>query len=1239
MVRKPFFNAFSILAVMFVLNGFLLAQGTTSRLTGTVTDNSGAAVAGATVTLTNEGTGTSISMETSESGSYTFDLIQPGTYSVSVERQGFKKFVSTGNTVSVNLPATVNVGLEVGGLNETVTVEGSAEIVQTSTSGNVGSTIEQRTLEALPVVSLRGRNPLDLINFQPGVTFGSNTGGGIHVHGSRDRAFNFTLDGIDINESSAGGANFTPIRANPDSLQEMQFVTSNFTAELGRSSGAQVSLITKSGTNEFRGNAFEFYQTPEFIANEWENNAVGTPKRQFVQHIFGGSLGGPIIKNRFFFFTNLQMLRASESRQVSSTVYTQLARQGIFRYIVGGRNAPAGTSPSTANPAGASVDAAGNPLYAACNGTPPTNAPCIATYNIGANSPITIDPRLQGVINAMPLPNDYISGGDGLNTARITFNAPQREKQYDFVSKFDFKIAENNQIYVRYAQGNQDTFGDFGNDGWRLFPDSPDQVNTFRRPRNLAINHRWSPTANLTNEFVFGLNRFSFDFATPTPNEDFPYAFNTIATPETNFAYNARRVRTYQFVDNLTYVLKSHLLKGGINFRFGRQVDDRSGAGGQIEPRIGFGSGSSDFTGYNLPTAGSTSINSADRTTLQGTINNFIGRIGSISQGFVSDPSNPSQFAPAGTRYNEVADYPEYDFYVQDTWKARQNLTLDLGLRWEFKLAPTTQLRPVLRPNQPITAGSAPTNTLRFEEGELFPNDLNNVSPSIGFAWDPFSDGKTSIRANYRLSYDKFPSQLFAANIFQSAPGNTTTGTVQGIASQNRLLRNGIPNVTPTRTPDELRQPIPFSTNSIVLIDPELQFPESHQWFVGLQREIWFNNVLEVNYIGRKGKHLFGGYDANQVNIFASDPRCNQNFLQAFNAIRAGSTNECLTNLLFTGNIGSPTNNTGTTAFRNITAVSSALSTTNTGGGVAAAAAAVSQNSNSSGQQIIGLSTGFNNPFFFQPFPQFSGALNVLDSKDYSNYHGLEVIMKRRLTSGIGYQVSYTWSVSKDTRSFDPTFTLVSRGNAQSASSTPFDINNRDLNYSWSDFDRRHVVQATFVADLPFGRGRAFGSDIPKALDYVIGGWQLSGTFFYGSGRPFTVYSGLNTFSNAVQSTANCNNCPRDLGRLVQENGLNYWFTPEQRAMFTQPAPGELGNTPRNYFIGPSRNSINASLSKKFKFSERYSFDLRVDASNLPNIPSFGLPTATVSSTSFGQIGNSVLSFSRRLQLSGKFNF
>ncbi|MDQ3798423.1 MAG: Plug and carboxypeptidase regulatory-like domain-containing protein, partial [Acidobacteriota bacterium] len=439
------------------------AQGTTSRVTGTVTDAAGAAVAGATVTLTAEATNAVLTTQTSESGVYTFDLIQSGTYTVSVEKSGFKRFVSTGNTVNVNLPATVNVTLEAGGVSEVVTVESTVEQVQTSTSGNVGSTIEQRTLESLPIVGARGRNPLDLLNFQPGVVTGANTGGGVHVHGSRDRSFNFTLDGIDINESTAGGSNFTPLRTNPDSLQEFQIVTGNFTAELGRSSGAQVSLVTRSGTNRLRGNVFEYYQTPEFHANEYELTTVGLPRRQFVQHIFGGSVGGPLVnpgfgegtpmidvlKDRAFFFVNLQMLRARESRLQQRTVYTQTARNGIFRYVQNGRNFPAG-SPTP------SVDASGNPLLPNCPVTPATN-PCVNTYNIAANPSGTgIDPRLQSIINSMPLPNDF-TRGDGLNTAGFNFVAPQLEKQYDFVTRLDFKVNERCQFYIRYAQGEQNT--------------------------------------------------------------------------------------------------------------------------------------------------------------------------------------------------------------------------------------------------------------------------------------------------------------------------------------------------------------------------------------------------------------------------------------------------------------------------------------------------------------------------------------------------------------------------------------------------------------------------------------------------------------------------------------------------------------------------------------------------------------------------------------------------------------
>src|SRR5689334_13097650 len=399
-------------------------QGTTSRVTGTVQDANGGAVAGAMVTLTNEATGVSFNAETSESGTYSFDLVQAGKYTVTIEKQGFKKFISTANPVNVNQPATINAALETGGLTETVTVQAGAEQVQTSSSGNIGSTIEQRTLEALPIVGTRGRNPLDLLNFQPGVVIGGNTGGAVNVNGSRDRAFNFTLDGIDINESTAGGSNFTPLRPNPDSVEELQVVTSNFTAELGRSSGANVTLVTRSGTNEFHGNMFEYYRTPRFDAASYPVTIAGLPKDQFVQHIFGGSLGGPLfdpgfgeggrgfrwLRDKAFFFTNLQLLRAYDTALVTRTVYTAAARAGLFRYVVGRANSPSGTST-------ASVDALGNPTLPACVGSPPSNAPCIGSYNIATNpTGVGIDSTLASIINAMPLPNNF-TAGDGLNTA------------------------------------------------------------------------------------------------------------------------------------------------------------------------------------------------------------------------------------------------------------------------------------------------------------------------------------------------------------------------------------------------------------------------------------------------------------------------------------------------------------------------------------------------------------------------------------------------------------------------------------------------------------------------------------------------------------------------------------------------------------------------------------------------------------------------------------------------------
>lgn len=251
-----------VLSCAVALASSAAAQGTTSRVLGTVMDQSGAVVPGATVTLTNESTGISFTAVTTGAGTYTFEAIQIGTYSVTVELQGFKKFISSGNLVNISEPTTANARLVPGGMTEEVEVRAAAPTVQTGTSGNIGTTFEQKTIESLPIIGGRGRNVLDLVLTQPGVVSGGNTGGGVHVNGARDRSWNYTLDGIDNNESSAGGGNFAPLRTNPDSIAECRVLTGNVTAELGRNSGGQVNMVTRSGTNIFSGTAYSFDRRP-----------------------------------------------------------------------------------------------------------------------------------------------------------------------------------------------------------------------------------------------------------------------------------------------------------------------------------------------------------------------------------------------------------------------------------------------------------------------------------------------------------------------------------------------------------------------------------------------------------------------------------------------------------------------------------------------------------------------------------------------------------------------------------------------------------------------------------------------------------------------------------------------------------------------------------------------------------------------------------------------------------------
>jgi hypothetical protein len=1201
-------RAFSLLITFACL---LAAQGTTSRVTGAVSDSSGASISGARLQLTNSETGVSFNSVSSDSGVFVFEAIQVGTYSLSAEQAGFKKWTGRNIRLNIGQPATVNIRMEVGAVTESVEVAESYEAVQTSSSGNFGNVFTEKVIKDLPIVGTRGRNPVDLVLRQPGVVSGSASGGGVHVRGSRDRAWNYTLDGIDMNETSAGGGNFTPIRVNPDMLAEFRVITGNATAEFGRSSGAQVAMVTKSGGNQIHGDAFWFYRTPRFNANEWENNINNIGKRQFVQNIWGGSVGGPIKKNKLFFYTNLQQLRARESAQVNRTVLTQSARQGIFRYNTAGRNQPSGV-------AGSAIDASGNVL-------PNIN---VATYNVVQNDPgrLGIDSTIRGLIDQTPLPNNF-TGGDGLNTAFYTFTPLQREQQWDYTGKVDYILNEKNTLYGRYSIGRQNTLCDRGNGGQELFPGLPCPVNTYRDPQNFAANWRSNPTPTITNELVFGLNRFKFNFDNPFSSLDSPnYTLGVgLSSPVANFFNNVRQLNTWQLVENFSKFAGAHTIRAGANLRVSSHRDWRGTlAGLNASPEVNFDRTINvvDSAAFGLPAG----INQAfDRSSLESYINTMLGRVGQQQQGLVASNGRFGRGL-----FEITTNYNEYDLYIQDTWKVRRNLTIDLGLRWELRPAVTANPSGDLYvPNRAVTAGSAPSNTLRWVNGSPWGSRNNNFGPSLGFAWDPFGTGKTSVRGNYRLSYDRIQTFLLSGNVVNATPGQTFAAIDRTFGQGGGRLRNLPAIATPTQTPEALRQPAAFSNASNAAFDPSLRMPTTHQWGLSIQREVMNKTVVEVSYFGRRAYGLQGAYNINQAEIQRNG------FVDAFRTVQSGGESPLMNQLLGAWT-GKPATESGSAFARRNFAANFA---NNSVGGLAATLATRTERGTS-----LADAAGLG-PYFFYSFPQFAGGFNIIDSNDFSTYHGLEMQLERRFSNGFTGQISYTFSKSLDTRSFDPNFTTAATGTGQAASSTPFDNFNRKLNYAPSDFDRTHVVQSYWVYELPFGKGRRLLGNAARAVDYVIGGWQLGGLTTIQGGRPFTVFSGFNTFSNVVSSTANCNGCTRADGAVFQETaagpsaGLIFYFNEADRARFSNPGPGQTGNLPRNFFRGPGSFNLDLSMKKSITMGELRALEIRADSTNVTNSPTFGFPTTTLSATTFGRIRDTVISGSRKIQLSLKFTF
>jgi hypothetical protein len=1226
---------FVLLALLFASISAALAQST-SRVIGAVQDTSGAVVSGATVTLTNEATKVSVQTTTTSAGTYVFDGIVPGTYTITIEASGFATLTATGNVLTIAQPLVFNGTLQVGQATEKVEVTAGAQLVQTETSGNLGALIDQRAVETLPVVGSRGRSPLQLVELVPGVvdggpynSSGANiAGGGVIVNGSRDRAWNYTLDGIDINETSAPGSNFSPLRTNPDSISGFRVITTNATAQYGVTSGAQVIMDTKAGTNQFHGNVFWFYQTPGLNANDPGNKENGIGRPQFIQHIPGFSIGGPIIKNKTFFFVNTQFLHASQDLYVNSIVLTQSARQGTWRYVTQpancGDNCPHNTPYGQS---GASVDVNGNPVVP------------VSSYNIAANDPqhIGLDPAIQSFIGLTPLPNNF-QIGDGLNEAGYQFLAPEEERQVDFVVRIDHQFNAKNSIYGRWAHGHQNTIGDSGNGGLQPFPNAPNIVNTLRQPRNLAIGWRYTPGATVTNELIAGMNRFIFNFINPDPNylHNPPYLFNNgLALPRQNYVGNLRVLTDIQLLDNFTLLHGAHAWKFGANLRYQRHIDDRGSIGNyDAQPLWLFDTGVArvdQSTGFTLPSDINTTY---DLPTLKGDINNLLGRVGTLEQGFVA--ANANAYAPAGTHLRDDFRMPEYDFYVQDTWKVRPNFVLDAGLRWEIKLAPRTSANFNLHPNQPVDIAAPATTTMAWVPGKIYKDAWHDLAPTIGFAWDVRGNGKTSIRGNYRLAHDRINTFVLSSTIFQNLPGEALSAPYTGNAGM-RISQGGIGVPPPSARPIDFRQPPPFSTGGNTVVDPNWQPAQVSQWSLSVQHQVTSNSVAEFAYVGHHAVHLFGAYDANQAEIFRNG------FLQAYLTAQSGQDSPLIDQLL-QNDPSRPAGEPGSQYLFDPN-TSPYIGDVNLGS-VAMVAEDIGQALDANGNSI-----NPNNLNFFYRFPQYAGGLIVLDSNDWSNYNALQASWRGRAFHDLSFQANYTWSKSMDTRSFDPTFsTVVGGSSTYGSSSTPFNIYNRKLNYGPSDADRTHVVQGVWTYEIPFGSNGRWAKHWGAWGDRLIGGWEIAGDTIMESGRPTTIYSPAYTITNLVRTPASCDHCSRNMLKVHRDpsSGLLTYVTPTQFAKFSSPGPGQFSNVGRNYFrLGPY-SVLNLSVGKVTHIAESHSLELRIEMQNALNSQHYDVPASIrINSPEFGiaqpglvaNAGYSLGSSPRTVQLSAKYAF
>jgi carboxypeptidase family protein len=1300
--------------------------GSTSSLTGSVTDPAGSVIPAAQITIKNNATGAEFRAATAGNGTFSIPALDAGTYTVTVSATGFKQSIVTGVKLEAGVPGTVRVSLDIGNTTESVVVQGGGEIVQTQTA-NITTTLNTTQIANLPLVS---RNPLNFITLMPGVsTPGINRDS--TINGLPQSTIDITLDGINIqdNFNKTGDGFFTRVPPSIDSVQEVTVSTATPEAAGGAMGASQIKFVTRQGGNDFHGSAYWYHRNPALNSAYWftnrdtmpvnddtglacngvlapyDPNNCHAPRARVLFNQFGANAGGPITipklfrgRDKAFFFVNYEEFRQPSQVNRQRTILHPAAQAGIFRYGSNGR-----------------VDL----LELARNN----------------NNTSTIDPligrMLADIRNATATTGGITTLTDP-NLQRFTYNPSGFSSTKRPTVRFDFNLSDKHHVETSWTYQDGRGGPDFLNNVEPKFPGFPNQGSqpADRYQGVLALRSTLSPT--LVNEARTGLSGGPSRFNPGVRAEDFTgqvafqNGFNlggATGNGSTGIANAAgidgatsvtapsrRNPLLRDFSDTLTWTKSAHSLTFGgkftdVTLTFNQQT---------LVPTINFGVNPNDPADDMFTTDNFLGASSADLTRARGIYAVLTGRVTAINSNVRLDEET-GNFVYLGNGI-ERGRQREYGFFAQDSWRVLPNLTLNYGLRWEVQgpFTPlnnsytTTTVEDLYGISGPgnifgpgIIAGRA-TRFLQFKAGEgAYNTDYTNFAPSFGFAWSPNAkygwlkrivgeSGQTVLRGGYSIAYSRQGIGDFRGD-FGINPGISITTnrdlTIGNLATPDELpvlLRNLNPNAQPD-FPNKPNYPLVAGTNAVPnpvpitssanIYDPNIKVPYAQSWSFGIQREIAKNMAIEVRYVGTRYQQGWTTYDINDVELNIVENGMLDEFKLAQANLQANIKNGKGSNFRYfgpgtgtsplpltlaffqgvdpkSGKANLPTSYTSNN-FANTTFVNSlAINNPNVCCSTTTSYAGVLDNNATFRNNALAAHLPEN---LMRPNPHLRGGANFTGNGGYTRFDAVQVDLRRRLSSGLGIGANY--QLAKGFASERVSF-RTARINAL----------NTDL--------VRHAFKVNWVYELPFGHGKMLLGNARGLLDRLIGGWEFHGSGRLQSGQLYNFGSvnlvgmtmkdlqkafqlrfddakGIayllpqdiidNTFrafnTNATSPTGYGSNGPPS-GR---------YFAPASGPNCIQVYDGQCA--PANvYATGPKFTRFDLNIMKKFRFNERFNFELRAEVLNAFNNINFlnltGDAQTTMSNQRFGQVTTAYSDSSntqdpggRLIQIVARFNF